>query len=84
MSLKSFNLLNHLKSQKHKDGKKRLEKIEASGLDIAKELAVYNKETNVVGETIAENMQVFCVKVVSAFLRPGVPLNKLELFRGHS
>ena len=29
---------------------------------------------------IAENTQVFRIKVVSTFLRAGVPLNKLEVF----
>ena len=73
--------MNHLKSQKHKDGKKRLDKKEASERDIVKELAVYNENTHMVGETIAGNMQVFRIKVLSTFLRAGVPLNKLELFR---
>ena len=81
LSLKSSSLMNHLKSQKHKDGKKRLDKKEAGERDIVKELAVYNENTHMVGETIAGNMQVFCVKVLSTFLRAGVPLNKLELFR---
>ena len=40
------------------------------------------KTLTMVGETIAGNMQVFRVKVLSTFLRAGVPLNKLELFRG--
>ena len=34
-----------------------------------------------VGESLAESSQVFRVKVVSAFLRVGIPLNKLEMFR---
>ena len=33
------------------------------------------------GETIAENTQVFSTQVLSTFLRAGVPLNKLELVR---
>ena len=81
LSLKSSSPMNHLKSQKHKDGKKRLDKKEASERDIVKELAVYNENTHMVGETIAGNMQVFRVKVLSTFLRAGVALNKLELFR---
>ena len=35
-----------------------------------------------VGETLAESTQVFCVKAVSTFLRAGIPLNKLDIFRG--
>ena len=34
-----------------------------------------------VGENIAENTQVFRIKVALAFLRAGVPLNKLKVFR---
>ena len=46
LSLKSSSLMNYLKSQRHKDGKKRLDKKEASERDIAKELAVYNEKTD--------------------------------------
>ena len=77
LSLKSSSLSNHLKSQKNKDGKKRLENKEASERDIAKELAVYSKKTHIVGETIAESTQVFRVKILSTFLRAGVPLEYL-------
>ena len=34
-----------------------------------------------VGETLTESMQVFRVKVVSTFLRAGILLNKLDIFR---
>ena len=74
MSLKSSSLSNHLKSQK-------LQKKEAGERDIAKQLAVYNEENRTVGETLTESTQVFCVKVVSTFLRAGIPLNKLDVFR---
>lgn len=81
LSLKSSSLTNHLKSQKHKDGKRRLQKKEASERDIAKELTVYNDDNRMVGETLTESTQVFRVKVVSTFLRAGIPLNKLDIFR---
>ena len=70
--------MNLLKSQKHKDGKKQLKNKEVSEQNIAEELAVYNAWTHVVGDNIAKNMQVFCVKVLSTFLRAAVPLNKLH------
>ena len=81
LSLKSLSPTNHLKSQKHKEGKERLKRKEARERDIASKITSYNEETRVVGENIAESTQVFHVKVVSAFLRAGVPLNKLEVFR---
>ena len=81
LSLKSSSHLNHLKYQKHQDGNRRLQRKEAGRQDIAKELAVHNEETRMVGGTLTENTQVFCVKVVSTFMRAGVPLNKLDVFR---
>jgi len=81
LSVKSSSLSNHLKSQKHQDGKRRLQRKEAGERDIAKELAVHNEETRMVGGTLTENTQVFRVKVVSTFMRAGVPLNKLDVFR---
>ena len=81
LNLKSSNLSNHLRSQKHKDGKRQLQKKEASERDITKELTIYNEDKHVVGETLTESMQVFHVKVVSTFLCTGIPLNKLDIFR---
>ena len=70
-----------MKSQKHKDGKRRLQKKEAGEQDIAKQLVTYNKKTHMEGENLTESTQVFCVKVVSTFLHVGIPLNKLDVFR---
>ena len=44
MSLKSSSLMNHLKSQKCKDGKKPLDKKEASEGDVVKEFTVCNEK----------------------------------------
>ena len=49
LSLKSSSLSNHLKSQKHKDGKRCLQKKEAAERDIAEELTFYNEDNRVVG-----------------------------------
>ena len=49
--------------------------------DIAECLRKYNEESHPVGETLPEQQQVYRVKVVSAFLRAGVPLNKIGFFR---
>ena len=81
LSLKSSSLTNHLKSQKHKEGRERLKRKEARERDIANKITDYNEETHLVSENIAQSTQVFRVKVVSAFLRAGVPLNKVEVFR---
>ena len=81
LSLKSSSLTNYLKSQKHKEGKERLKRKEARDRNIANKLTDYNNDTHMVGESIAESSQIFRVKVVSAFLCAGIPLNKLEMFR---
>ena len=70
-----------MKSQKHKEGKEQLKRKEAREIDIASKITSYNEESHVVGENLAEGTQVFCVKVVSAFLHAGVPLSKLVVFR---
>lgn len=44
-------------------------------------MTIYNEDSHVVGEALTESTQVFRVKVVSTFLRAGIPLNKLDIFR---
>ena len=44
-------------------------------------MAIHNEETRTVGGTLTESTQVFHVKIVSTFMRAGVPLNKLDVFR---
>ena len=41
----------HIKSSKHNDGKKRLQKRKADDLDIAQSLKKYNQEVHGQGET---------------------------------
>ena len=49
---------------------------EARERDIANKLTDYNEDTHMVGESIAERSQVFHVKVVSAFLRAGIDVQR--------
>ena len=44
-------------------------------------LLKYNKEEHPRSETLPQNQQVFRVKVVRTFLKAGVPLSKIDLFR---
>ena len=53
--------------------------MELQERDIATVLTTYNKVHNK-GETLSLDMQVYRVKVVSSFLRAGIPLSKLGLF----
>ena len=72
---------NHIKSTKHRDGKVRLEKKEIQERDIAKQLSNYNQQIHLIGETLPQATQVYCVKVVTAFLCAAVPLSKMEHFQ---
>lgn len=80
LSLKRSIISNHIKSGKHEKGKKSLEEKEFREKNIAECLKKYNEKSHSVGETLPEQQQVYRVKVVSAFLKAGVPLNKISLF----
>jgi len=80
LSLKRSVIKNHVQCSKHESSKKRMEKKEAREGDIAESLTKYNKEIHPQGETLPQE-QVYWVKVVSAFLKTGVPLNKIDCFR---
>ena len=44
-------------------------------------LSKHNETKHLRGETLPEQQQVYHVKVVTAFLRAGIPLSKLDSFR---
>ena len=54
---------------------------EAREKNIADMLVQHNEETHLRGETLPEQQQVYRIKVVTAFLKAGVPLSKIESFR---
>ena len=81
LCVKSSSIKNHCRSAKHLQGKERLEKQQSREQDIADALLAYNKEVHPRGETLPPNQLVFRVKVVRTFLKAGVPLRKIELFR---
>ena len=81
LCVKSSSIKNHCRSAKHLQGKERLEKQQSREQDIADELLAYNKEVHPRGETLPPNQLVLRVKVVRTFLKAGVPLRKIELFR---
>ena len=54
---------------------------EAREQDIAMALTKYNEKEHLRGETLPQEQQVCRVKVVTAFLRAGIPLSKLDSFR---
>lgn len=81
ISLKCSVISNHIQCAKHKSSKERLESKQLREKQIAQMLVQHNKEQHLRGETLPEEQQVYRVKVVTAFLRAGVPLSKIGAFR---
>ena len=74
-------IANHVRSNKHTLSKAKILSKEKQQQDIAEKLKKYNQETHKSGESLSQDQQVFRVRVVTAFLRAGVPLNKLDYLR---
>ena len=82
LGLKVTVIKQHLKSKKHQLGKERLQRKNREERDIAEAFDnAYNKEEHLAGETLSRDVQVYRVKVVRTFLKAGVPLNKVDIFR---
>ena len=71
----------HVKSNKHRAGKERLQGSEAREQDIATAFARYSQHEHVSGETLSREVQVYRIQVVTTFLKAGIPLNKIDVFR---
>jgi len=48
---------------------------------LADHLQVYERETNPGGETLSESHKLYRVKIVTAFLNSGIPLQKIDGLR---
>ena len=80
VALKLSIIKGHVVSSKHENGKLKLHSNEAQEKDIVKSLQAYDVEAHGRGETLPENHRVHRVKVLMAFLRAGILLNKMEHF----
>ena len=69
------------KSFKHKNSKERYKENEKHDLNIAEALQHYDQEVHPKGETLPNMVRVYHVKVVNAFMRAGIPLSKIDVFR---
>ena len=78
MSLKLSIIKHHIGSSKHVAGKEALARRESRKRDIAKALEL---QENPSGQTLPEAPCVHHIKVVTTFLKAGVPFNKLHHFR---
>lgn len=81
VSLKRSIIIKHIDSNKHKLGKEALSKREARERDIVQALNAYDRTENPSGQTLPDSHRVYRVKVVTSFLKAGVPLSKLVHFR---
>lgn len=71
----------HVKSEKHKCGKGKLLSKSNREQSILQALDAYDKEVHPVGESLPGEQRIYRVKVLSTFLKAGVALNKLDVFR---
>ena len=81
ISVKKSIIRQHIKSAKHESGKVCLAHKEKRERNTAEMLVDYDKATHPVGESLSEVVHVHRVKAVTTFLRAGVPLSKLDIFR---
>ena len=81
LSTKKSTIENHIASAKHCGGKKKLASKELREKDIADAFKLYDVETHPSGETLPEDVRIYRVKVLSTFLKAGVPINKIAAFR---
>lgn len=70
----------HIKSQKHLSGKERLRQKAKRERDLAEVLRTYD-DRNHPKETLSMGSRVFRVKIITAFLKAGVAINKIDCFR---
>ena len=81
VSIKKSVITLHIQSEKHSKGKAQLQSKSKREQDIVKALLKYDEEMHPVGETLPGEQRVYRVKVVSTFLKAGVPIAKMDHFR---
>ena len=81
LAIKKSSIESHIKSQKHINGKKKLALKNKEESDILQALKAYDSQVHPVGDGLPYSTRVYRVKVVTAMLKAGVPLSKIDLFR---
>ena len=82
VGLKKSVINNHVQhSKKRSVGKERLAEKGKRKEDIAYALCAYNSCEHLAGEELPPEQQVYRVKVLTTFLKAGVPISKLDHFR---
>ena len=81
VSLKLSSIKNHIDSNKHKMSKDKEAKRKVRDKTLAQHLQVYESEASPRGETLPESHKLYRIKVVTAFLKSGIPLQKVDGLR---
>ena len=81
VSLRRSIIKNHISSSKHSKMKDSLKERKEKNADIAKCLKLYDEEQHPSVECLPEEQRIYRIKVLSLFLKAGVPLNKIDSFR---
>ena len=71
----------HLKSAKHAAGIERLNSKEKKEQSIIHMLEKYDEKVHPVGEKLPDSVRMHKIKVLTCFLKAGLPLNKIDCFR---
>ena len=79
--MKRSTLVNHIKSVKHNECKKKLKTKQGKEIEISTALKKCDESVNPKGQTLLDEQRVYRVKVMTTFLRAGVPISKLKYFR---
>ena len=77
LSLKKSVISFHVKSAKHQAGLERLVSKDKRDRNIADMLKKYDADVHPSGETLPEAVRVYRVKVLTNFLKAGVPLDNI-------
>ena len=82
VGLKKIVIDNHVQhSKKHSVGKESLAERGKRERNIADALCVYNSCEHLAREELPPEQQVYRIKVLTTFLKAGVPISKLDHFR---
>ena len=78
LSLKKSVIDNHIKSVKHTNSKLKVVAKESRTMEITKALKNYDASVHPKRETLPDCVRVFRVRVVTSFLKAGVPISKIR------
>ena len=77
MATKKSSIESHIKSQKHIKAKK----LELKNKEEYSIVQTYDSQVHPAGDSLPDSTRVYRVKVVTAMLKAGIPLSKIDLFR---